>query len=89
MDLIPNIVRIGQCVMTVRDLKASRYFYVDLLGMNILHESAAALYLRRRGATAVACAKLLHPLTQRCIHCGYAPVVPRAAAGALTGELRT
>lgn len=42
----PNIVRIAHAVFTVRDLAASRAFYVDLLGMNVLHEGPGALYLR-------------------------------------------
>jgi len=46
MESVPNIVRIAHCIFTVRDLQASRYFYVDLLGLNILHETPTALYLR-------------------------------------------
>src|SRR4051794_33404462 len=46
MESIPNIVRITHCIFTVRDIQASRHFYVDLLGLNILHESATSLYLR-------------------------------------------
>jgi catechol 2,3-dioxygenase len=46
MESIPNIVRIAHCVFAVRDLQASRYFYVDLLGLNVLHETATSLYLR-------------------------------------------
>ncbi len=46
MHSAPHIVRVGQAVFTVTDLAASRYFYVDLLGLNILHESRDALYLR-------------------------------------------
>jgi len=41
-----NIVRIGQAVFYVTDLVASRHFYVDLLGLNILHEDSRAIYLR-------------------------------------------
>lgn len=44
--VIPNIVRIGHCVLTVTDLAASKRFYVDLLGLNILHQTSTALYLR-------------------------------------------
>jgi catechol 2,3-dioxygenase len=43
---VPHIVRIGHAVLTVTDLKASRHFYVDLLGLNVLHEAPTALYLR-------------------------------------------
>jgi catechol 2,3-dioxygenase len=43
---VPHVVRIGHTVLYVRDLTASRHFYVDLLGLNILHESDRALYLR-------------------------------------------
>src|SRR5260370_31239950 len=41
-----NIVRIGHCALYVTDLAASKRFYVDLLGLNILHETPTALYLR-------------------------------------------
>jgi catechol 2,3-dioxygenase len=42
----PHIVRIGHVVLYVADLTASRHFYVDLLGLNVVHESDRALYLR-------------------------------------------
>ena len=42
----PNIVRLGQIVLGVKDLKASHHFYVDRLGLNVLHETPQALYLR-------------------------------------------
>lgn len=41
-----DVIRIAQAVFTVSDLQASRDFYVNLLGMNVLHEEAGALYLR-------------------------------------------
>jgi aquaporin Z len=44
------------------------YFVAPVLGMQ-----AAAWYALRRGRGAIACAKLLHPQDQRCIHCGYTP----------------
>ena len=44
--MTPHIVRMGHIILSVRDLAASRYFYVDLLGFNIVHETARALYLR-------------------------------------------
>ncbi|HUA18635.1 MAG TPA: 3,4-dihydroxyphenylacetate 2,3-dioxygenase [Bryobacteraceae bacterium] len=43
---VPHVVRIGHAVFYVTDLAASRHFYVDLLGLNVLHESDRALYLR-------------------------------------------
>ncbi|HWG84514.1 MAG TPA: 3,4-dihydroxyphenylacetate 2,3-dioxygenase [Deinococcales bacterium] len=43
---LPNVIRIGHAVFYVSDLAASRAFYVDLLGLNVLHESGDALYLR-------------------------------------------
>ncbi|WP_027893286.1 3,4-dihydroxyphenylacetate 2,3-dioxygenase [Calidithermus chliarophilus] len=46
MATIPNIIRVGHGVFYVTDLEASRHFYVELLGLNVLHESASALYLR-------------------------------------------
>lgn len=42
----PEIVRIGHVVLSVTDLAASRQFYVDRLGLNVLHEETTALYLR-------------------------------------------
>lgn len=42
----PEIIRIGHVVLTVADLARSRRFYVDLLGLNPLHESPNAIYLR-------------------------------------------
>ncbi len=42
------------------------YFTAPPLGMI----AAAAIYLRRHGAHAVACAKLHHQNDKRCIHCG-------------------
>jgi aquaporin Z len=49
------------------------YLTAPLLGML----SGAQLFLMVAGARRVLCAKLLHPLGVRCIHCGYEP---RAAA---------
>lgn len=46
MSPIPNIIRIGHGVFYVTDLERSRHFYVDLLGLNVLHQSESALYLR-------------------------------------------
>ncbi len=43
------------------------YLTAPLLGMQF----AAAWY--RRGLRRVACAKLMHSSTRRCIHCGYVP----------------
>jgi aquaporin Z len=49
------------------------YFTAPPLGMLL----AAELYLRRRGAAAVFCAKLHHDTTQRCIfRCRYAELAP-------------
>jgi catechol 2,3-dioxygenase len=42
----PQIIRLGQIILSVNDLEASRHFYVDLLGLNVLHETPQALYLR-------------------------------------------
>lgn len=41
-----NVIRIGQAAFYVTDLAAARHFYVDLLGLNVLHESSRAIYLR-------------------------------------------
>ena len=45
------------------------YLTAPLLGML----SGAQLFLMVAGAQRVLCAKLLHPLGVRCIHCGYEP----------------
>jgi aquaporin Z len=59
------------------------YVTAPLLGMLL----GAQLFLALAGARRVACAKLLHPLGVRCIHCGYDPgadqtagAVPRSTA---------
>lgn len=46
MNTIPNIIRIGHGVFYVTDLERSKQFYVDLLGLNILHQNQSAVYLR-------------------------------------------
>ena len=45
------------------------YLSAPLLGML----AGAQLYLASGGLRRLACAKLLHPTTSRCIHCGYEP----------------
>lgn len=45
------------------------YLCAPLLGML----AGAQLYLTVRGVQRLACAKLLHPDDERCIHCGYEP----------------
>lgn len=42
----PDVIRIAHAVFYVTDLARSRAFYVDLLGLNVLHETEGALYLR-------------------------------------------
>ena len=44
--MIPNTIRIAHVVLYVTDLARSRHFYVELLGLNVLHETPGALYLR-------------------------------------------
>lgn len=44
--MTPNIIRIAHGVFYVSDLERSKHFYVDLLGLNILHEDSSAVYLR-------------------------------------------
>jgi aquaporin Z len=46
------------------------YVIAPVLGML----AGAQLFLLVRGRQAVACAKLIHPDNQRCIHCGHQPV---------------
>ena len=41
-----NIVRLSHAELTVRDLKASRAFYVDTLGLLVTQETEDTLYLR-------------------------------------------
>ena len=41
-----NIVRLSHIELIVRDLDAARAFYVDLLGLQVTHEDAGAIYLR-------------------------------------------
>jgi catechol 2,3-dioxygenase len=43
---VPNVVRIGQAALYVTSLIEAKRFYVDLMGLNILHETPKALYLR-------------------------------------------
>lgn len=45
------------------------YVTAPVLGML----AGAQLFLFARGAQGAACAKLMHPADQRCIHCGYEP----------------
>jgi aquaporin Z len=45
------------------------YVTAPVLGML----AGAQLFLFARGAQGAACAKLMHPTDQRCIHCGYEP----------------
>ncbi len=41
-----NILRLSHVEYTVRDLAASRAFYVDTLGLQVTHEEPGRLYLR-------------------------------------------
>jgi len=41
-----NITRSSHVVMTVRDLKASKHFYTELIGLIVTEESADTVYLR-------------------------------------------
>jgi aquaporin Z len=59
------------------------YFMAPVLGM----QAAAAWHVFRHGSRAVACAKLLHPPEQRCIHCGYTPGASAANPTVVTGAL--
>lgn len=52
------------------------YFSAPLLGMLL----GAEIYLRSRGRAQVKCAKLQHPHSVRCIHCGHEPVQPAHTA---------
>ena len=41
-----NIVRLSHVEYRVKDLAASRAFYVDTLGLQVTHEDDSAIYLR-------------------------------------------
>ncbi|MDP1577877.1 MAG: VOC family protein, partial [Cypionkella sp.] len=41
-----NVIRLSHVELAVKDLAASRAFYVDLLGLQVSHEDAEAIYLR-------------------------------------------
>ena len=58
-------------------------FWIYVTAPVLAMQAAATFYLYRRGSKAIACAKLLHPVTQRCIHCGHVPDAQRAAAAYL------
>jgi aquaporin Z len=49
------------------------YYWIYVLAPLMGMLGAAQLYLGLRGRRRLACAKLLHTLDQRCIHCGYDP----------------
>ena len=49
------------------------YFWIYLTAPLLGMLSGAQLFLAMRGVRRLACAKLLHPLGVRCIHCGYDP----------------
>ena len=48
-------------------------FWIYLLAPPLGMLAAAQLHLYIRGSDAAGCAKLLHPGSVRCIHCGHAP----------------
>jgi aquaporin Z len=52
-------------------------FWIYLLAPIAAMQLAVVLHVRARGAASVKCAKLLHTQDQRCIHCGYEPLVSR------------
>jgi len=61
------------------------YLTAPLLGML----AAAQLFLALAGTRRVLCAKLLHPLGVRCIHCGYEPARPRQDIAPSSTESRS
>jgi aquaporin Z len=50
-----------------------QHFWIYLLAPPLGMLAAAQLHCVIRGSSAAGCAKLLHPKTVRCIHCGYRP----------------
>jgi len=61
-----------------------QHFWIYLIAPVLGMQAAATLYQRRHR---VACAKLQHPTTQRCIHCGYEPAVLRVTTKPYSGEV--
>jgi len=65
------------------------YFWIyataPILGMLI----GAQIFLALAGARRVACAKLLHPLGVRCIHCGYDPGAEQSVGAVPRVDLRS
>jgi aquaporin Z len=55
-----------------------QHFWIYLLAPPLGMLAAAQLHLAVRGSAATGCAKLLHPKSVRCIHCGYNPDPSRA-----------
>ena len=55
-----NIVRLSHVEYNVRDLAASRAFYVDTLGLQITHETEDAIYLRAMEERGHHCIHLLN-----------------------------
>ena len=64
-----NILRLSHVTLGVRDLAASRAFYVDTLGLQVTDEDAQTLYLRG--------------MEERGHHCLILRKAPEASAGAL------
>jgi hypothetical protein len=50
-----------------------QHFWIYLLAPTLGMLASAQLHLAIRGSDATGCAKLLHPNSVRCIHCGYRP----------------
>jgi len=48
-------------------------YWIYVIAPIVAMQLAALVYVGIRGRDQVACAKLQHPLNQRCIHCGYEP----------------
>ncbi len=44
MSVFPRVIRVGHVILSVADFAASRHFYVDLLGFNVVHEDDRALF---------------------------------------------
>jgi len=57
-----------------------QYFWIYLTAPVLGMLTGAQIFLVLTGARRALCAKLLHPLNVRCIHCGYEPPVAAAAA---------
>ncbi|PCH81479.1 MAG: 3,4-dihydroxyphenylacetate 2,3-dioxygenase [Hyphomicrobiales bacterium] len=66
-----NIVRLSHVEYAVRDIKASRAFYIDTLGLQITHETDDTLYMRALEERGHHCIRLIKSDTPRANVLGF------------------